>query len=58
MAMDFIPKLVEALAVETICIICVSSKIRDAKFLGKVKWGEQATKLLSIQFSAATLRIE
>jgi len=49
---------VEALAVETICIICVSSKIRDAKFLVKGKCGVKATNLLSIQFSAAALRIE
>ena len=58
MAKDFIPKVMAALAVEAICIICVSSKIRDAKFLGKGKWGVQATKLLSIQFSAAAFRIE
>jgi hypothetical protein len=37
MAKDFIPKVMAALAVEAICIICVSSKIRDAKFLGKGK---------------------
>jgi hypothetical protein len=37
MAMGFVPKVVEALAVEAICIICVSSKIRDAKFMGKGK---------------------
>jgi len=58
MALDFIPKVMDALVVETICLICVSRKIRDAKFLGKAKWGVQATKLLSIQFSAAALRIE
>jgi hypothetical protein len=37
MAMDFMPKVVEALAVETICVICVTGKIRDVKFLGKGK---------------------
>jgi hypothetical protein len=58
MAMDFTPKVVDSLAVETICIICVSSKIRDAKFLGKGKLGVQAAKDLSIQFCAAALRIE
>jgi hypothetical protein len=58
MAIDFIPKFVEALAVETISIICVSSKIKDAKFLGKGKWGVQATNLLSTQFSAAASRVE
>jgi len=56
--MDFIPKVMEALVVETICFFCVSSKIKDAKFLRKDKWGVQATKLLSIQSSAAALRIE
>jgi hypothetical protein len=36
MTMEFIPKVVEALAVETSCIICVSRKIRMPGFWEKV----------------------
>lgn len=43
--MDFKRKVVEALAVEIIYIICVWSKIRDAKFLGKGKYKVQSSSV-------------